>query len=560
VTFGVLEDTEIPLSTLTRSGLGLAGPGAAATVRALLVGLLAAPPVRAGGAAARVVIPGADARRLAGDPQAAPVPGVTPGLPDGLLITEDLAAALEEIEIQLIHRLRLHGSDEPSAPATPSMGGAPAPPLALIATVDQLSAPRVRAVVAAGAPAGLVVIGLGDWLAGITCQIGDDGTVLAATGAGLAGAQAFHLPAYDTASLLGLLRGAQGHITTPAPQAPRQAHGHQPATPLHAPRPSPSRPDGAPNGGHRSPAGPRPRPAGQPVGHESAGLPPSRPEATPPQAHRPAATSKAGAVPPPEPVPGPPAVTRPVQIAVLGPLRITAGGNEIRGGLRKARELLAYLALHPGGVSGAVISEALWPEASPRYSTAQRHLALRKAREMLRTATGLPEPMFITLASDRYQLDPALTAADVWQFTAALDQARATTGPATQQQILERAVALYRGPVADGAGYEWAERYAEPARRRAVDALARLAELQQPASTEQALTTLETALAHDPYNEALYQKIMQLQADLGRPDAARRTLALLQARLAELGLPPSPATRQAASGIQAGRTRGQRPR
>jgi DNA-binding SARP family transcriptional activator len=244
---------------------------------------------------------------------------------------------------------------------------------------------------------------------------------------------------------------------------------------------------------------------------------------------------------------------------VLGPLQIIAGGNEIRGGLRKARELLAYLALHPDGVTGAVISEALWPEASPRYGTAQRHLALRKAREMLRTATGLSQPMFITLASERYRLDPALTGADVWHFNAALDQARTTTDPARQLEILRRAVTLYRGPVADGAGYEWAERYAEPARRRAVDALARLAELQQPAGAEQALTTLETALAHDPYNEALYQKIMHLQAGLGRPDAARRTLALLQARLAELGLSPGPAARQAASGTQAGHPRGQRP-
>jgi DNA-binding SARP family transcriptional activator len=239
---------------------------------------------------------------------------------------------------------------------------------------------------------------------------------------------------------------------------------------------------------------------------------------------------------------------RPVHIAVLGPLEVTAAGRQIRGGLRKARELLAYLALHPDGATGEAISEALWPESGPRYATAQRNLALRKAREMLRTATGLSQPMFIILASERYRLDPALIDVDLWRFEAALDQARTTAGESTQLAVLQQAAALYHGPLVDGAAYDWAERYAEPARRRAVDALARIAEILQPTDPEQSLTTLEAALAHDPYNEAVYQKIMHIQAALGRPDAARRTLRLLETRLAALGLAPDPATRQAAAG------------
>jgi DNA-binding SARP family transcriptional activator len=247
----------------------------------------------------------------------------------------------------------------------------------------------------------------------------------------------------------------------------------------------------------------------------------------------------------------PPRSGRLVAISVLGPLRITAGGGEIRGGLRKARELLAYLAVCSDGVTGGAISEALWPESSTRYAASQRHLAVRKAREMLRTATGLPAPMFITLAGERYRLDPALIDVDLWQFDAALDQAQAAASDQDQLAALQQAAALYQGPLADGAGYDWAERYAEPARRRAVDALARIADILQPNGPEHALTVLETALAHDPYNEAVYQKIMHVQARLGRPDAARRTLALLETRLAVLGLSPAPATRQAA-GIPVG--------
>ena len=220
---------------------------------------------------------------------------------------------------------------------------------------------------------------------------------------------------------------------------------------------------------------------------------------------------------------------------MLGPLQITAAGREIGTGLRKARELLAFLTVHgAGGATGEAISEALWPGAPPGHGTRQRNVALRKARELLRTATGLTTPMWITLTAGRYRLDPALTGTDLWRFQAALEAARTAGDDQARLAALRQAVACYRGPLADGAGYDWAEPYAETARRRALDAWARIAEILQPADPEQALSALEAALTHDPYNEYTYQQIMRLQAAAGRADAVRRTLALLEARLGEL--------------------------
>jgi hypothetical protein len=66
------------------------------------------------------------------------------------------------------------------------------------------------------------------------------------------------------------------------------------------------------------------------------------------------------------------------------------------------------------------------------------------------------------------------------------------------------------------------EPYAETARRPALDAWTRIAELLEPADPDQALAALETALGHDPFNEYLYQRIMRLQAAAGRPDAVCR--------------------------------------
>ena len=157
--------------------------------------------------------------------------------------------------------------------------------------------------------------------------------------------------------------------------------------------------------------------------------------------------------------------------------------------------------------------------------------------------------MFITLAAERYRLDPAFIATDVADFQAALDTARHAPDDTGPPGRLKDAAALYRGPLADGAGYDWAEPYAETARRRALDAWTRIAELLEPADPDQALAALDTALSHDPYNEYLYQRIMRLQAAAGRPDAVRRTLRLLETRLTELGLTPGPQTRQAAAAL-----------
>ena len=46
-------------------------------------------------------------------------------------------------------------------------------------------------------------------------------------------------------------------------------------------------------------------------------------------------------------------------------------------------------------------------------------------------------------------------------------------------------------------------------------------------------------------------RIMRLQAAAGRPEAVRRTLALLESKLTDLGLTPSSQTRQAVAALLA---------
>ncbi|MGW2309060.1 BTAD domain-containing putative transcriptional regulator [Actinomadura luteofluorescens] len=57
-------------------------------------------------------------------------------------------------------------------------------------------------------------------------------------------------------------------------------------------------------------------------------------------------------------------------------------------------------------------------------------------------------------------------------------------------------------------------------------------------------------MTHDPYAEPLYRSVMQLQAELGQPDAVHRTYRLLAARLADLDTEPDDETHRLLANLQ----------
>jgi DNA-binding SARP family transcriptional activator len=514
---GTRDGAEATADIAALSGLGLAGPGAAPAARAIIATLLAQALPGLPAMPPAIIIPAADAARL--------LPGADPAAVPGLSVPATLEAALDELEalVLTLARTAVSYDDDGTDPPEPGAGG---PAAVLVATCAPSAAARLAAIVESGRPLGATAVMLGTWPTGTTCTVAADGTVAAVTppAPALDGVRLFTLSSADAAAITGLLREASEPAPDPLPP-PDASKNEQPR---HGRSPQPS-------------AGPAAATAGQ----QAAGTPAS-PEAGPDRPEH--ASSAVGAGPPPGGAPAAPESRRPVQLRLLGELRITAGGQEVGGGLRKARELLAFLAVHPDGASGEAISEALWPEADPGRATGQRNLALRKARELLRTATGLAAPMWIINTGGRYQLDTSLIGTDLQAFASALEQARQSSG---QERLAaaRAAVALYDGELAGGTGYEWAEPYAETARRRALDAWTTIAEILQPSHPDEALSALEAALAHDPYNEYLYQRIMRLQAAAGRPEAVRRTLALLESRLTDLGITPGTQTRQVAAAL-----------
>jgi DNA-binding SARP family transcriptional activator len=208
-----------------------------------------------------------------------------------------------------------------------------------------------------------------------------------------------------------------------------------------------------------------------------------------------------------------------------------------------ARELLAYYLIHSDGATLEQAVEAMWPDTQLGRERERFWTALGNLRSVLRKATGVTDLKAIQRDGGRYRVDPGVFAVDLWRFQQALATARrAQLDPAVAAALADAGEA-YGGVLLDGAPYAWVEIPREDTRRRAVDALARLAELRQAAGDlEGALGALEQAVAADPVAEELYRRVMRLEAELGRLDAVKRTYRLLARRLADLDVDPDAET------------------
>lgn len=232
----------------------------------------------------------------------------------------------------------------------------------------------------------------------------------------------------------------------------------------------------------------------------------------------------------------------PISVRVLGSYRIAVRGVEVTSGLRaKARELLAYFALHREGATMDAAMEALWPETDPLKGQAYFRTVVANLRTTLRSGAGLEAGLAVVeRVGPRYRLAPRLIAVDLWEFDDAL--AAANHGDRAGR---ERAADSYAGDFAAGEDYLWAGPSRQTLRRKAIDNLSAAAEQRRAGGDlEGAVQFLERTIEADPYAEEQYRAVMELQLSLGRRDAAARTLGLLEHRLAELDLRPADVTRQ----------------
>jgi len=503
---------------LTDGGLALVGPAATAAARAVLVALLASAQHQPDAVDLEVTVVGDQlAQDLLGG--AIPVPG--------LVVAADLDAALSAGEVELVHRLRLL-QDHEATDVAAYLAIDPAEPLPTLVLVADPARDtkgwehRLAAVLAAGRRLRIGALLLGPVPGVATLTLGGDAEIQAVRPAAAAddadralarllGGRAFTLSAAEARELLAVVAAGRGTQTEAAPAATAAAAADATA-PGAAAGPPPV-------------AGARAQVQAAPGSHAA---PDERP------------------------------VRVWARVRLFGPLRIERDGAEVRTGLRsKAPELLAFLLLHPDGARRETAIEALWPELDPTRSAERAKDALRSLRQALRPADAPAGTSVVELVGggDRWRVNAALVDCDAWRFQAALAAYQAATDNQAKIAALAQALAAYGGELLEGAGYDWAEEAREELRRQAGDVAGRLAELRERAGDlEGALAALEDGARVDACNEELHQRIMRLQARLGRLDAVRRTYTRLQARLADLGADPDEATERLFAELRRGST------
>jgi predicted ATPase/DNA-binding SARP family transcriptional activator len=224
----------------------------------------------------------------------------------------------------------------------------------------------------------------------------------------------------------------------------------------------------------------------------------------------------------------------PLSIQLLGAFEVRVGGAAMRSVRTRSVEwLLALLVLRHGReLSRSWLAGTLWPESRE----AQALFNLRRNLMDLRQALGPEAERLRSPSRGSLLLDLTGATVDVLDFDAAV--------AAGDEGSLERAVALYRGPLLEGCVEEWV--FPERASRaeaclQALETLAdRALERGDPAS---ALGHLLRAEALDPLRDSVQQRRIQALAAAGDLPAALlsyRDYRLLLHR--ELNSEPDPET------------------
>jgi DNA-binding SARP family transcriptional activator len=239
----------------------------------------------------------------------------------------------------------------------------------------------------------------------------------------------------------------------------------------------------------------------------------------------------------------------------LGPLQVLSGDAVIDSsawGSARPRELLVYLMMHPDGRTKEQVGLAFWPEASAAQLRNSFHVTLHRLRKALGNAE------WITLANDRYQIDPTvIDEFDVAIFEREVSEARRLLKRQSEGAVaaLERALDRFRGDFLDGepAG-DWHIEHRDRLQRIYAEALMELAaRLSKDDRYAKAADAYRRLLARDDLHEDAVRSLMECHAKLGERAQAMRVYQRFVDRLAkELDAEPEAETTEIFERIRSG--------
>lgn len=244
-----------------------------------------------------------------------------------------------------------------------------------------------------------------------------------------------------------------------------------------------------------------------------------------------------------------------VHLKLLGSFEgVLEAGQELVLQRRKARALLAYLALNPGQEhSRDKLVSLLWGTSDAEHGRA----SLRQALSALRKSLGGAADRVLNADGDSVSVNADALDVDATEFV--------RLAAADSVETLRQCVALYRGDLCEGmdprepAYEEWLEaeraRYRELARAAMVRLLDRLLDGE---ALEDAVQTALRLLAMDPLQESVHRTLMRLYAGMGRRNVALRQYETCRKTIRrELDVELEPATKQVY--LELLRDRGARP-
>jgi DNA-binding SARP family transcriptional activator len=226
INVAICGNEEIPLDLSCSPGIGIVGPGAMDTIRAIAVTLL----TRHGRDQAQVIVCGDDTRELLGPTLGHPAPTAVPGVTFAATVDE----ALSRLEAEIIHRRRLLDAGDVTDMNDYRAGNPDEhlPTILLVAPAAGSHAARLASVLTLGQQLGIAGILTGAWPSGATCEIATDGEVTQVRAAELGSldeARMFQLAPDEAAEMLAALAVASSTEEAPPADSPPRLLAAPPA-------------------------------------------------------------------------------------------------------------------------------------------------------------------------------------------------------------------------------------------------------------------------------------------------------------------------------------------
>jgi predicted ATPase/DNA-binding SARP family transcriptional activator len=243
----------------------------------------------------------------------------------------------------------------------------------------------------------------------------------------------------------------------------------------------------------------------------------------------------------------------PWRIELLGGLRARQRDRVVsRFRTQKTGALFAYLACRLGSThSRDALIQLFWPDselAQARNSLSQAISSLRHQLE----PPGVPPGAVILADRASVGLNPAACSTDVAEFEACLREAAGSRTAVDRGAILGRAAELYRRDLLPAYYDDWVLDERERLRDSFIHALHGIVQLlERDGEWNRALEYARQAVSIDPLREESHRALVRLALAAGEPgEALLRYRELERILEAELGVSPSPATRELVRDIE----------